>query len=239
MKVLAIVQARTNSSRLPRKILKKINNNSIIEILLKRLNKSKILDRIVVSTTTSNFDDDLVDIVKKNNFDVFRGNEKNVLDRFYKTALKYKAKNIVRITGDCPLIDAQIVDKVIRFHFKKKNEITSNSHEPTFPDGMDVEIFSFNSLKNAWKKAKSNDDKEHVTPFIKRNYLVSLFKNEIDYSNIRITLDEAEDFELIYSIVKNFKSNIYFSFNDILNFYKKKKNFLRLINILKEMKEDI
>ena len=218
MKVLAIVQARTNSSRLPCKILKKINNMCIIEILLKRLNKSKILDKIVVSTTTSNFDDDLVDIVKKNNFDVFRGNEKNVLDRFYKTALKYKAKNIVRITGDCPLIDAQIVDKVIKFHLKKNNEITSNSHEPTFPDGMDVEIFSFNSLKNAWKKAKSNDDKEHVTPFIKRNYLVSLFKNEIDYSNIRITLDEAEDFELIYSIVKNFKSNIYFSFNDILNF---------------------
>ena len=235
MKVLAIVQARTNSSRLPRKILKKINNNSIIEILLKRLNKSKILDRIVVSTTTSNFDDDLVDIVKKNNFDVFRGNEKNVLDRFYKTALKYKAKNIVRITGDCPLIDAQIVDKVIRFHFKKKNEITSNSHEPTFPDGMDIEIFSFNSLKNAWKKAKSNDDKEHVTPFIKRNYLVSLFKNEIDYSNIRITLDEAEDFELIYSIVKNFKSNIYFSFNDILNFYKKKK---KLFEINKHIKRD-
>ena len=195
MKVLAIVQARTNSSRLPCKILKKINNMCIIEILLKRLNKSKILDKIVVSTTTSNFDDDLVDIVKKNNFDVFRGNEKNVLDRFYKTALKYKAKNIVRITGDCPLIDAQIVDKVIKFHFKKNNEITSNSHEPTFPDGMDVEIFSFNSLKNAWKKAKSNDDKEHVTPFIKRNYLVSLFKNEIDYSNIRITLDEAEDFK--------------------------------------------
>ena len=225
MEVLAIVQARTNSSRLPGKILKKINNNTIIEILLKRLSKSKILDKIVVSTTTEKSDDDLVDIIKKNNFDVFRGSEKNVLDRFYKTALKYKAKNIVRITGDCPLIDAQIVDKLIKFHLKKKNEITSNSHEPTFPDGMDAEIFSINSLTNAWKKAKLNDDKEHVTPFIKRNYLVGLLKNKLDYSNIRITLDEAEDFELIYSIVENFKPSIYFSFNDILNFYKKKKNF--------------
>ena len=120
MEVLAIVQARTNSSRLPGKILKKINNNTIIEILLKRLSKSKILDKIVVSTTTEKSDDDLVDIIKRNNFDVFRGSEKNVLDRFYKTALKYKAKNIVRITGDCPLIDAQIVDKLIKFHLKKK-----------------------------------------------------------------------------------------------------------------------
>ena len=235
MKVLAIVQARTKSSRLPGKVLKKINNNTIIEILLKRLSRSKILDKIVVSTTTGKSDDDLVNLVKKNNFDVFRGSEKNVLDRFYKTALKYKAKNIVRITGDCPLIDAQIVDKIIKFHLEKKNEITSNSHEPTFPDGMDVEIFSFNSLMNAWKKTKSKDDKEHVTPFIKKNCVVNLFKNKVDYSNIRITLDEAEDFELLNLIFKNFKPNIYFSFDEILNFYKKEK---KIFEINKHIKRD-
>jgi len=228
MNYLAIVQARVNSSRLPYKVIRKINRFRVIEILLKRLSMSKKVDKIVVSTTKKKSDDELVLLVKKNKFGIFRGNENDVLDRFYKTALKFKAKNIVRITADCPLVDPMIVDQIIELHKKSKKDLTSNCHIPTYPDGLDVEVFTFDSLKNAWKKSTKKDDREHVTPYIKRNSQINILKNKKNFSHLRLTIDEHDDLELVTKIVNYFKPKINFSLKDILRLYSSNKNLFKI-----------
>ena len=224
-KVLAIVQARYLSSRLPGKVLKKIKNKTILEILIDRLLKSKNISKIVIACSSNIRDKGIIEISKKLKIDYFIGSEKNVLSRFYFAAKKYKFKNIVRITADCPLIDPLIVDSVIANFFKKKVNYASNTNPPTFPDGLDIEIFKFQELKNAYKNAKSNYDKEHVTSYIVKNKNIKKFnlKNSQDLSWLRLTLDEKDDFTLIKKIIDNFKNNPYFNLRDILDYYQKHK----------------
>ena len=155
-KVVAIVQARYDSIRFPGKILKKINNKSILEILIKRLLKSKKISKVIVACTKSTNDKKIIQECKKLKIDFYRGSEKNVLERYFKSAKLFKAPNIVRICADCPLIDINIIDNVIENFFKKKVDYASNTLRPTFPDGLDIEIFNFKSLKEAFKKAKTN-----------------------------------------------------------------------------------
>ena len=147
--VLLIVQARMNSTRLPGKVLKKVGDRSLIEILLTRLSKSKMVDRIVLATSKNKENSPLASTVEKLGFDVFRGSEDDVLNRYYQTAKKYAPKTIVRITGDCPIIDPLIVDKVIYLYQNKCADYASNTNPPTYPDGLDVEVFSFDMLKEA------------------------------------------------------------------------------------------
>jgi glutamate-1-semialdehyde aminotransferase/spore coat polysaccharide biosynthesis protein SpsF (cytidylyltransferase family) len=172
----------------------------------------------------------LINICKKLGIDYFAGSENDVLDRFYKTAIKFKSKHIVRITGDCPLIDSEIVDNVIINFFTKNVDYATNANPPTFPDGLDVEIFKFSALKESYLKAKTIFEREHVTPYIINNKKFKKFnlKNTKDYSFLRLTLDEKEDFILIEKIIKNFKKNIYFNFKKILHFYKKNKRLFLL-----------
>jgi glutamate-1-semialdehyde 2,1-aminomutase len=230
-KVLAIIQARYNSTRFPGKVLKKINNQTILEILVKRLSRSKYISKIIVACSNNFNDKPIVSICKKLGLSYFVGSENDVLDRFYNAAKKYKAINISRITADCPLIDSNIVDKVISNFFSKNVDYASNINPPTFPDGLDVEIFKFRVLKEAHYKAKQLPEREHVTPFIIYNKKFKKFnlKNSKDYSSLRLTLDEKEDFILIEKIIKSFKNNIYFNLGNILNFYKKNKK-LFLVN---------
>jgi glutamate-1-semialdehyde aminotransferase/spore coat polysaccharide biosynthesis protein SpsF (cytidylyltransferase family) len=230
-RVLAVVQARYNSQRFPGKVVKKINNRTILEILIKRLSKSKHISKIVVACSTNRNDKKIINICKKLGIRCFSGSENDVLDRFYNVAKKYKASNILRITGDCPLIDFQIVDEVISNFFLKDVDYASNTNPPTFPDGLDVEIFKFSALKKAFKESIKFSEREHVTPFIINNKKFKKFnlQNYKDYSSIRLTLDEKEDLILIEKIINNFKNNLYFSLNDILNLYTKKKDIF-LIN---------
>jgi len=230
-KVLAIIQARYNSTRFPGKVVKKINNKTILEILIRRLSKSKHISKIIVACSNNRNDKEIVTICKKLDVNYFIGSENDVLDRFYNAAKKYKGINIVRITADCPLIDPKIVDNVISNFFLKKVDYSSNTNPPTFPDGLDVEVFKFSILKAAYMNAKKSEEREHVTPFIINNKKFKKFnlKNSIDYSSLRLTLDEKEDFILISKIIKNFKSNLNFSLKNILDLYKKNKNFF-LIN---------
>jgi glutamate-1-semialdehyde 2,1-aminomutase len=169
-----------------------------------------------------------VTICKKLGVNYFIGSENDVLDRFYNAAKKYKGINIVRITADCPLIDPKIVDDVISNFFLKNVDYSSNTNPPTFPDGLDVEVFKFSVLKAAYMNAKKSEEREHVTPFIINNKKFKKFnlKNSIDYSSLRLTLDEKEDFILIAKIIKYFKNNLNFTFKNILNLYKKKNFFL-------------
>ena len=225
--VLAIIQARYNSTRFPGKVLKKINNTTILEILIKRLSKSKYISKIIVACSKNEKDEAILNICKKLGINYFTGSENDVLDRFYKAARKYKGKNIVRITGDCPLIDPKIIDDVISNFFSNNVDYASNTNPPTFPDGFDVEVFKFSTLKEAHIKARQSTEREHVTPFIINNKKFKKFnlKYPTDYSSLRLTLDEKKDFVLIAKIIKYFKNNLNFNLKNILDLYKKKKNF--------------
>ena len=232
--VLAIIQARYNSTRFPGKVIQKIENKTILEILIQRLSKSKYISKIIVACSKNPKDKTILDICKKLGVNYFTGSENDVLDRFYKAAKKYKGANIVRITADCPLLDYQIVDDVISNFFLKKVDYASNVHPPTFPDGLDVEVFKFSALKEAYTKTGQSSEREHVTPFIINNKKFKKFnlKNYKDYSFLRLTLDEKEDFILIKKIIKNFKNNLNFNLKNILTLYKNKKNFFLINNHL-------
>jgi glutamate-1-semialdehyde 2,1-aminomutase len=234
-KVLAIIQARYNSVRFPGKVVKKINNKTVLEILIRRLSKSKYISKTIVACSNNPNDKALVGICKKLGVDFFIGSENDVLDRFYNAAKKYKGINILRVTADCPLMDSKIVDDVISSFFLKNVDYASNTNPPTFPDGLDVEIFKFDALKEAHIKSKLLIEREHVTPFIINNKKFKKFnlKNFKDYSSLRLTLDEKVDFILIKNIINNFKKNLYFNLNDIINFYKKNKKFFSINSNIK------
>ena len=148
LKIVAIVQARFNSRRFPGKVLKKIYGKTVLEILLKRLQKSKKITKIVLATSKENSDLAIVDLVNKLNFDVFLGSKNDVLSRFYYAAKKFKADAIIRITADCPLIDPNLVDDLIKKFTQSEFDYISNSIDPSFPDGLDVEIFKYKALKS-------------------------------------------------------------------------------------------
>ena len=168
-KIFAFIQARYFSNRLPGKVCKKlVNNLTVLDIVIKRLKKSKKVSNVIVLTTKKN-NKEIIATCKKNKVEFFKGSENNVLDRFYNAAKKYDAKNIVRITADCPLIDISILDENIDIYLKNNLDYISNINPPSFPDGLDIEIFNFKSLSKSWRNAKSNFDREHVTQYILRN----------------------------------------------------------------------
>ena len=228
--LIVIIQARYNSTRFPGKVLKKINNKTLLEILIRRLRKSKYINTIVVAASKNRSDLKIKDICIKLNIKFYAGSEYDVLDRFYKIAKFLKAKNIIRITADCPFIDAKIVDQVIFEHFKKKADYTSNTMPPTFPDGYDVEIFKFPALKKAWIKSKKNFSlKEHVTTFIRfnnkfRKFNVAFKKN---FSFLRLTIDYPIDLVLMSKIAKKFSNILNFGILDVIKLYNKNKTIFQ------------
>ena len=236
-KTLCIVQARTNSLRFPGKVLKKIHNKTLIQLLLERLSICKNLDNIVLATTSEKSDNVLTKTIDLLGYQTFRGSESNVLERFYHTASKYKANTIIRITGDCPLIDPNIVDKIIEYYLSNNFDYVSNTINPTFPDGLDVEVFSFKTLLETYRNAKKLSEKEHVTPYIKNsnNFQIGSYENNENLSLERWTIDYEVDFTLISSIFNYFYPNIYFTMNDILEYKKYNPN---IFNINKGIKRN-
>ena len=223
-KVLAIVQARYDSTRFPGKVLKKINNKPILEIIIKRLSRSRNISKIIVACSNNKNDIKIINLCKKLKIDFFAGSENDVLERFYKASLKFKGSNILRITADCPLIDYKIVDKIINNFFLENVDYASNIDPPTFPDGLDAEIFTFNALEKAHKKAKREMDREHIRPYMlkNKNFKKHNLSNNKDYSSIRLTVDEPEDLNVIKNIFSNFKNNLFFFFFVIINLHQKK-----------------
>ena len=222
IKYLALVQARMGSTRFPKKVLQKINGISLISILFKRLQKSNKIDKIVLATSVKEENNILEKEIKKLGFDVYRGDEQDVLKRFYEAATLYNPLSIVRITGDCPLVDPKIVDRVINLYEKKELDYCSNVLPPTFPDGLDVEVFRMSVLKKAHKYATKKNEREHVTTYIinDENIVKDNLSLSTDFSNERWTVDEKSDLMVINNIVKYFKPNIHFSFEDILDLLK-------------------
>tara|TARA_B100001059_G_scaffold88128_2_gene86633 strand:+ start:100 stop:2136 length:2037 start_codon:yes stop_codon:yes gene_type:complete len=242
-KIIAIVQSRTTSTRFPNKVLSKIGKNTVTQLVYKRLKKSKLINDIAF-TIPSNFKNNkLFQHLKKLNVNIFRGSESNVLDRYFRTATKFKASIIVRITGDCPLVDSQLIDKMLRLFHKKKLDYLYTLPK-SFPDGFDVEIFSLQTLSKIKKKAKNKYDLEHVTSYIRKNpyyFKIESLKYFKDFGFIKVSLDKKDDLSKIRRVFKSFRSNIYFTINDIFktNKYKQlfKEDLKNNINFLNKTKE--
>ena len=219
-KIFSIVQARIESTRLRGKVLKRIRGKHSILILLDRLSKCKQIEKIIVAIPKTKNNNYLKKILLKNNFEVYEGSQKDVLKRYFNCAKKFSAKHILRITGDCPLIDPKLVDKLLKIYIKNNLDYVSNVQKRSFPDGMDIEVFSFKKLQEANKKLTSKSDREHVTKYFLRSDKIKKYNlsQKKDYSNIRITLDTKYDFELINKIFNNF-DNFNFSLDDIIKFY--------------------
>ena len=226
-KIIAFIQARAESERFPNKIFYKINNLTLIEILLKRVKKSKYLKKIVILTYKSKKNKKLLSIAKRNNCEVFFGDENNVLKRFYTASKRFsKFNQILRITGDCTLSDPEIIDEVIYNHYKTNSDFTSNVNPATFPDGFDVEIFKKKLLVETYKKSKSKFDKEHVTPLMRKNNKIKIsnYSQKNNFSKYKISVDEFDDYKKIKYLIKNNKNDIFVNKLKIMNFLKKNKN---------------
>ena len=227
MKVVCTVEARMRSSRLPGKVLKEVNGKTLIEILFHRLSKSKKIDKIILATAENKENDILTETVEKLGFDVFRGSEEDVLDRYYHAAKPLKPSVVIRITGDCPIIDPQLVDDVIGLYQENNVDYVSNTEPPTYPDGLDTEVFSFTALETAYNKAEESFEREHVTPFICTNgeFKQANYLNETDLSGERWTVDDPEDFEVIKNVINHFAPDLYFSWRDVLKLKKSRPEY--------------
>lgn len=249
MNTLAIIQARTGATRLPNKVLLKLEDKCVLEHVINRVKKSSLIDEVIVATTININDLKIINFCSERGIRVFCGSENDVLDRFYQAAKLFNPENIVRITADCPMIDPQIIDLVIKTHFDNKADYTSNTLKETFPDGEDIEIFKFNALKKAWIESKLTSEREHVTPYIRNNkelFKLSNVENTINLSDKRWTLDHEEDYKLIQFVYsKLYSKNNYFGMKEILELLKKypevedyNKNIIRNEGYAKSLKED-
>jgi len=216
MKTLAIVQARMDSTRLLGKVLLPILGVPMIELLLERLSHSKNIDQIVLATSTQASNEQLSKYVEDMDYSVYRGSENDVLDRYYQAACIYKADIIVRITGDCPLVDPQIVDSVINRFMEL--DYVCNINPPTYPDGLDVEVFSSSALSKAWKEASKDYEREHVTPYIRESkcFTTANVTCAEDYSHERWTVDVSEDLEVIRKVFEHFNPRRDFGWQEVL-----------------------
>ena len=236
MKNLAIITARMTSLRLPGKVMKKIQNTPTIKILYDRLKKSKLIDKIVIATSKCKSDDILVQFLKKKKIKFYRGSKENVVERVINTANFFHAKNIILITGDCPLIDFNLVDQCIRTFKYNKVDFVTNANIRSFPDGMDVQVFKKKTLIKFYKKkSKNSKEFEHVTLSMRKNIQKDKIINIVAptdqyFPKIGLTLDDQRDFKLISKIIKHFwtKNIKYFTCKEILDYLFKNKSLLEI-----------
>ena len=223
MKTVAIIQARMGSTRFPNKVMRAICGIPMIGLLLERLKNSKLVDQIVLATSEDPRNDLLAKYVRDLQYTVFRGSEDNVLDRYYQAAKEAEADSVVRITGDCPLIDPAIVNQVIAKFKNDGVDYASNTLPPTYPDGLDTEVFTFQALETAWREAKRPQEREHVTPFIRESgkFSQANLTHDTDNSKERWTVDEPEDFEVVQKVFKHFHPRRDFGWLEVLSLSRK------------------
>ena len=223
------------SSRLPGKVLMEIDGKPMLEFMYQRVKKSKLIDKIIIATTTKNNDIPIVDLCQKKNFLYYRGSENDVLDRYYKSALTYKPKTIIRLTADCPLCDPKLIDQTIELFNTKKVDYASNTVPPDlkkYPDGCDVEVFSFKSLELAWTKSFDQKEREHVTFYFwksKNDFSTAMLDNENDWGKYRITVDYKEDIIALKEIVEKLKiKNEFGSIEEVVQIIKENPEIFEL-----------
>ena len=240
IKVVAIVQARVGSTRLHQKVLIDIVGKPMLWHVINRLKKAKFVDEIIVATTMKEEDAPIINLAQENDVTGFAGNEKDVLDRYFQAAEIHKADVIVRITADCPLIDPEVVDRVIKYFLENDYDYVSNTDDvgerkvrkPTYPDGLDTEVFSFDCLERTWKEAKMSSEREHVTSYMWKNpeiFKLGSVKCDQDLSNMRWTVDLEEDLMFVREVYKHlYKKGRIFSLNDILSLLKSHPELMRI-----------
>jgi spore coat polysaccharide biosynthesis protein SpsF (cytidylyltransferase family) len=230
-KIAIFLAARSGSKRLVNKHFLRVNSNlRLIDLCILRLKKAKLTKKIFLCTTKRKEDDKFENVCAEHNIELFRGSTNNVAKRIINCAKKNFIKTIVRITADCPIIDPKLIDMCIKLHFKKKSDYTSNTIELSFPDGLDVEVINLNALEKSQRIDRNSFNKEHVTGFIRKSKLFKKcnYKNYINYSNRRWTLDYLKDYLFFIKVVKYFFPNIFFSWKDIIKAEKKNRS---LINV--------
>lgn len=211
MKIIAITQARVGSTRLPGKVLKKVDGKTLLEIHINRILKASKLDTLIVATTHEAEATEIVKIANQCKIQSYQGSTEDVLDRFYQAAQLEKPDWVVRVTSDCPLIDPQLIDAVIEGTIKAGADYGTNTFNDSFPDGQDIEVFSYEALELAWKNAQLTSEREHVTPYIRKNtdksggdiFKAFSFTFGAAYSEIRMTVDEEKDFQLAKIVIQN------------------------------------
>lgn len=248
---LVIIQARMSSTRLPKKVMLDMNGEPVLKYVYDRVSQSKEIDKVVIATSTAISDRRIVEYCAEAGIQCFAGSESDVLDRFYQAAKHYNLNeddDVVRITADCPLIDPEIIDKVVSHHSKNKYDYTSNIVPPTYPDGLDVEVFTMKVLTETWQNALLQSEREHVTQYVikrREHFNVGNIKSDIDYSGVRITLDEYEDFELIDKIYSAHNYSKELSFDQIISYLDDNKDlgkinqhFSRNSSLVKQKEEE-
>jgi spore coat polysaccharide biosynthesis protein SpsF len=231
MNIGVIIQARTGSTRFPEKILKPLPYNSqitVLEQVVRRIKKSIYNPKVIIATTINSEDDIIEKLANKNKYFSFRGSENDVLSRYYYASKENKLDIIVRVTSDCPCIDSEIIDEAIRLKMSTKCDYVSNIKLRTYPRGLDVEVFDFNILEEAFLKADQSFEREHVTPYMYDP--VNKFKiNSIEAKgkyyrpDIRITLDTNEDYMFLVALYEElYEQNNYFGIDDIINLLENK-----------------
>ena len=202
------------STRFPGKVLMDLNGIPMLQFQLKRVEKSRLVDQIIVATSTLEQDDQIATYCQNNEISCFRGSENDVLNRYYIAAKKYQAETIVRLIADCPLIDPVVIDRTIALFQESNSDYVANTAPPetsNFPDGSDVEVFSFQALEQAHQEATDEDDREHVTFYFwksnkKNSFQTVQLNNQEDWSEFRFTVDYPEDFEVVKMIDAELKT---------------------------------
>jgi len=225
IKIVAIIQARMGSSRLPGKVLINIAGKAMLAHVFERISRSNLVNEIVVATTDDPADDRIARFCNENRMLYFRGSQFDVLDRYYQTAKTHQSDIIVRITADCPMIDPQMIDDVIQSFLEQKVDFAANRLPPpwkrSFPIGLDIEVCTFFALERAWKESNHTYEREHVMPYLyiqPARFKTLLIQHEPDYGHKRWTVDTPQDLLLVEKIIEHFHPNLDYSWEDALNF---------------------
>lgn len=232
MTVVALLQARTSSTRLPGKVLKPLLGEPMIVRQIERVRRSRRIDRLMVVTSDSPSDDELASCCVAAGVEVFRGSLNDVLDRFYSAVKDIRPQHVVRLTADCPLADHEVIDAVIDFHLDGGYDYASNVLPPTYPDGLDIEVFRFSVLETIWHEACLPSQREHVTSFIYQHperFRLGGFTQPKDLSSLRWTVDEPSDFTFVEAVYQAlYRNNPDFLTADILRLLAKRPELLEI-----------
>lgn len=241
MKIVGIIQARMGSTRLPGKVLADVHGQPMLKWLLDRLRSVKLIDEIIVATTLSPEDNGLVDWLSENNVAYFRGSEDDVLERFYECAKKHQADLVVRITADDPLKDPGIIAQAIAMVADHKEvDYCSNSITPSYPEGLDIEVFRFSALEKSFQEARLSSEREHVTPYIWKNpdlFKVTSLKFDQNLSHWRWTVDKPDDLEFVRAVYQEFIDQPLVPFTKIISFLERNPKIVE-INIASAVRNE-
>ena len=219
MKIVAIIQARMRSTRLPGKVMLDLGGETVLARVVRRVQRSTLINIVEVATTTGRSDEKIIDEAARLGVSAFAGSEDDVLDRYWQTSRKSGAEVVVRITADCPVIDPELIDETIHVFLNQQADYASNSIVPSYPRGLDTEVFTAKALEKAWKNASKPYEREHVTPYFYQHpglFRLASVANKTDYSQYRWTLDTPEDLQLIRAIYDHFAGQNDFTWREVL-----------------------